>query len=65
MDTTIKKLASEKIYCIYEFNECKRFLNCISCETSQRYWDEMNKKHANTHNKNGPKQENTPHKQSS
>ncbi len=56
--------ASEILFCIYEFTECKKYLNCISCEISQRYWDEMNKKHANAHYVDTDlKQENTPHRQ--
>ena len=53
--------ASDKLFCIYKPNECKKFLNCISCEISQRYWDDMNKKQANVYNiENDLKQENTP-----
>ena len=44
--------ASDRLYCIYEFNECERFLDCISCKVSRRYWDEMNKKHATADSKN-------------
>jgi len=61
-----QRSASDILFCIYEFNECEKFLDCISCEISQRYWGEMNKKLANAHyRENDLKQENTPHQQSS
>ena len=64
MGAKYQNSASDKLFCIYEFNECEKYLDCISCKISQRYWDEMNKTHANAHYiENDLKQENTPHKQ--
>ena len=64
MDAKYQNSASDKLFCIYEFNECEKYIDCISCKISQRYWDEMNKTHANAHYiENDLKQENTPHKQ--
>ena len=64
MDAKHQNSASDKLFCIYDITECKKYLNCPSCEISQRYWDEMNKKNANAHYiENDLKQENTPHRQ--
>ena len=42
MDTIAQYEISCNLHCIYEFNECQKNLDCISCVTSRRYWDEMN-----------------------